>query len=652
MSDLFYTPQEVPLADTDDGLELVIPTTFQEALSYAQQIIWLYLHKQNKLVEGENITLTDNPDGTTTIAATYEGGQDGRGIKSIVGTVGPTGTDVVVTLTDDTTQTFFVERGPQGPQGITGEQGPQGETGATGPQGEQGPQGIQGIQGPAGENGQNGTNGTDGFSPIATVTQTAAGAVIEITDANGTTEALLEHGPQGPQGPQGETGPQGAQGPQGIQGIQGETGATGPQGPAGPQGPQGLPGTGEDGVGISDISFDHEDAQGNNVYLVTLSNNQTYTFTANRGPQGATGATGPQGPTGATGATGAAGADGADGADGVDGFSPIVTVTKVGTVTTLTVTDENGTTSEDIYDGAPGATGATGPQGPQGIQGIQGPAGTNGTNGTDGVGISSVTFKETDANGNNVYTITLTNNNTYDITCPRGPQGAQGSTGATGPAGPGVPSGGTDGQVLTKDGSTDYATKWATPQGGGGLTAVVISLNPFSYNGTLYNFTGSLENTMDSSDGYTNLKFNIVFLFDGSVSVNNFKGAYMEKRPLLTSGSSPDYWPYWGEMKTAAAISDTWATYGFVTRGVIANTTPGTSSEREICFKCLKDNEISFSGSGECRQYNSSGSYAIPLVWTLKMMADGYTYDGLSLTIRPIFTGAFGQSSGVFFKLY
>ena len=158
MSDLFYTPQEVPLADTDDGLELVIPTTFQEALSYAQQIIWLYLHKQNKLVEGENITLTDNPDGTTTIAATYEGGQDGRGIKSIVGTVGPTGTDVVVTLTDDTTQTFFVERGPQGPQGITGEQGPQGETGATGPQGEQGPQGIQGIQGPAGQNGQNGTN--------------------------------------------------------------------------------------------------------------------------------------------------------------------------------------------------------------------------------------------------------------------------------------------------------------------------------------------------------------------------------------------------------------------------------------------------------------------------------------------------------------
>ena len=468
MSDLYMTPQDVALSDScDDGLELIIPSTFQEALSYAQQIIWLYLHKQNKLVEGENITLTDNPDGTTTITANYEGGQDGRGIKSIVGTVGPTGTNVVVTLTDDTTQTFFVERGPQGPQGITGEQGPTGETGATGPQGEQGPQGIQGVQGPAGQDGQNGTNGTDGFSPIATVTQTAAGAVIEITDANGTTEALLEHGPQGPQGPQGETGAQGPQGPQGIQGIQGETGATGPQGPAGPQGPQGLPGTGEDGVGISDISFDHEDAQGNNVYLVTLSNGQTYTFTANRGPQGATGATGPQGPTGATGATGAAGADGADGADGVDGFSPIVTVTKVGTVTTLTVTDENGTTSEDIYDGAQGPQGPQGIQGIQGVQGEQGPAGTNGTNGTDGVGISSVTFKETDANGNNVYTITLTNNNTYDITCPRGPQGAQGSTGATGPAGPGVPSGGTDGQVLTKDGSTDYATKWATPSGGG-----------------------------------------------------------------------------------------------------------------------------------------------------------------------------------------
>jgi hypothetical protein len=55
-----------------------------------------------------------------------------------------------------------------------------------------------------------------------------------------------------------------------------------------------------------------------------------------------------------------------------------------------------------------------------------------------------------------------------------GPAGPTGATGATGPAGAdgadgvGVPAGGTTGQVLTKTSSTDYATDWETPTGGGG----------------------------------------------------------------------------------------------------------------------------------------------------------------------------------------
>lgn len=63
---------------------------------------------------------------------------------------------------------------------------------------------------------------------------------------------------------------------------------------------------------------------------------------------------------------------------------------------------------------------------------MDGTNGTDGTDGTDGVGISSITFKEKDASGNNVYTVTLTNTNTYDIICPIGPQGETGATGATG----------------------------------------------------------------------------------------------------------------------------------------------------------------------------------------------------------------------------
>lgn len=54
---------------------------------------------------------------------------------------------------------------------------------------------------------------------------------------------------------------------------------------------------------------------------------------------------------------------------------------------------------------------------------LKGEKGEQGTNGTDGVGIKSIDFKETNSNGDNVYTITLTNGNTYDFTAPKGENG-------------------------------------------------------------------------------------------------------------------------------------------------------------------------------------------------------------------------------------
>lgn len=64
---------------------------------------------------------------------------------------------------------------------------------------------------------------------------------------------------------------------------------------------------------------------------------------------------------------------------------------------------------------------------------LKGAKGDKGDYGSDGVGISGVAFKETDASGNNVYTITLTNGATYDFTAPKGATGSKGDTGATGP---------------------------------------------------------------------------------------------------------------------------------------------------------------------------------------------------------------------------
>lgn len=81
-----------------------------------------------------------------------------------------------------------------------------------------------------------------------------------------------------------------------------------------------------------------------------------------------------------------------------------------------------------IFDGVSGTWKNNGS-----IQGPAGKDGSDGLDGSDGVGISGVAFKETDASGNNVYTITLTNGTTYDFTAPKGATGSKGDTGATGP---------------------------------------------------------------------------------------------------------------------------------------------------------------------------------------------------------------------------
>ena len=74
-----------------------------------------------------------------------------------------------------------------------------------------------------------------------------------------------------------------------------------------------------------------------------------------------------------------------------------------------------------------GPKGDDGAKGDKGDKGDKGNTGANGEDGDDGVGITNIAFKETDSSGNNVYTITLSDESTYDIVCPKGPQGPSGS---------------------------------------------------------------------------------------------------------------------------------------------------------------------------------------------------------------------------------
>ncbi len=156
-------------------------------------------------------------------------------------------------------------------------------------------------------------------------------------------------------------------------------------------------------------------------------------FSANGTP----GPVGPQGPIGLTGAPGADGANGIPGPVGPQG--PI------------------GLTGASGADGASGTPGPVGPQGPIGLTGAPGADGANGIPGPVG---------------------------------PQGPIGLTGLTGATGPAGPigltgasGLPSGGTNGQILT---NCNGLPTWTT---GGICPGVITALNcaGVSVNGSLNN---------------------------------------------------------------------------------------------------------------------------------------------------------------------
>lgn len=159
-------------------------------------------------------------------------GAAGVGVESI--TDGDGDGVATVALSDGSTSSLPLPRGPEGERGPQGEPGPQGERGQTGPAG------VQGETGPAGPRGETGEAGPRGVQ-----------------------------GEPGPRGETGPAGPAGATGPQGPQGVKGDTGAAstvpgptgptgpaGPVGPAGPQGPQGVKGDpGAPGVVSSASSY-------------------------------------------------------------------------------------------------------------------------------------------------------------------------------------------------------------------------------------------------------------------------------------------------------------------------------------------------------------------------------------------------------------
>lgn len=75
-----------------------------------------------------------------------------------------------------------------------------------------------------------GGNAEDGFSPIAKVEQTDTGAVVSITDKNGTTTATITNGKDGKDGKDGAPGQPGEKGDKGDPGADGQPGQPGEKG--------------------------------------------------------------------------------------------------------------------------------------------------------------------------------------------------------------------------------------------------------------------------------------------------------------------------------------------------------------------------------------------------------------------------------------
>ena len=148
-----------------------------------------------KKIDGKIASLHDGKDGKdgengkSAYEIAVQNGYDGTEtdwLESLKGQKGDTGEPGATGAKGD-----HGEKGDQGEPGTPGEKGERGEKGE---KGDAGTPGKDGVNGKDGTNGVDGKNGADGYSPTATVTETDAGAVISITDKNGTTTATVKNG--------------------------------------------------------------------------------------------------------------------------------------------------------------------------------------------------------------------------------------------------------------------------------------------------------------------------------------------------------------------------------------------------------------------------------------------------------------------------
>ena len=158
-SEGFYTISEINEMLEEYAKKDIVPTIYVKDASITDDIL--------KIIKSDGTSLSFA--GGSATSPTIETEEVENGYKLIITDI--TGTKEVI-----------ISNGEQGPQGI---QGLPGKDGADGQPGQPGADGLPGK------------DGKDGFSPSATVESNSDGAVISITDKNGTTTSQIYHGTNG-----------------------------------------------------------------------------------------------------------------------------------------------------------------------------------------------------------------------------------------------------------------------------------------------------------------------------------------------------------------------------------------------------------------------------------------------------------------------
>lgn len=267
-----------------------------------------------------------------------------------------------------------------------------------------------------------------------------------------------------------------------------------------------------------------------------------------------------------------------------------------------------------------GPIGNTGPKGDQGIQGVK------------GIGISSVRYKNLSEDGSFIYTITLTNNQTYDITCPIGPKGDKGDTGEKGET------------VAISLKFEDIINNWKIATKYIGNTSTSTDFNSITANGTYYSnkynalytngFLGANQRAYqefklivigENNDGAPVLKSQLVITRDDNIYLRS-----------CTSWQAPWTWSEWKKIARMSDVEEKFKNFCPYAVGDIYVTTNSSNPSTKYLGTTWSKIEGRFllgtSGGGASKQTGGSMSKTIQQgnLPNIKLRVDSF-----SLTTQP-----------------